>query len=105
MGHTGEDKIKLLYQAVTGVTDITTKPQGLCETCALSKSVRSVHRDAASRATKRLGRVHTDFWGPFITPTLSGAKYMLTFTDDYMRKAWIYLTKSRTELYKRFQEW
>ena len=104
MGHTGEQKIKLLNQAVTGVTDITINPQGLCETCALSKSVRSVHRDAASRVTKRLGRVHTDFWGPFITPTLSGAKYMLTFTDDYTRKAWIYLTKSRTELYERFRE-
>ena len=30
---------------------------------------------------------------------------MLTFTDDYTRKAWIYLTKSRTELYERFREW
>ena len=29
---------------------------------------------------------------------------MLTFTDDYTRKAWIYLTKSRTELYERFRE-
>ena len=96
--------MKLLNQAVTRVTDITTKPQGLCKTCALSKSVRSVHRDAANRAIKRLGRVHTDFWGPFATPTLSGVKYILTFTDDYTRKAWIYLIKSRTELYEKFRE-
>jgi hypothetical protein len=53
--------MKLLNQAMTGVTDITTKPQGLCETCALSKSVRNVNRDTVNRATKRLGRVHTDF--------------------------------------------
>jgi hypothetical protein len=104
MGHAGEKKIKLLNQAVTGVIDITTKPQGLCETCSLSKSVRNVNREAAKRATKRLGRVHTDFWGLFPTPTLSGAKYMLTFTDDYTRKSWVYLIKTRTELYEKFRE-
>jgi hypothetical protein len=30
---------------------------------------------------------------------------MLTFTDDYSRKSWIYLTKERTDLYDRFKEW
>ena len=61
IGHAREEKMRLLNQAVTGVTDITTKPQGLCETCALSKSIRSVNREPAEHVTKRLGRVHTDF--------------------------------------------
>src|SRR5260370_41578814 len=30
---------------------------------------------------------------------------MLTFTDEYSRKTWIYLTKYRTDLYKYFGEW
>jgi hypothetical protein len=30
---------------------------------------------------------------------------MLTFTDDYPRRSWIYLTRIRTELSKRFREW
>jgi hypothetical protein len=30
---------------------------------------------------------------------------MLTFTDDYTRRSWIYLTRARTELYERFREW
>jgi hypothetical protein len=96
--------MRLLNQAVTRVTDITTKPQGLCETCALSKSIRSVNREPAEHVTKRLGRVHTDFWGLFATPTLGGLKYILTFTDDYIRKSWIYLIKTRTELYEKFRE-
>ena len=104
MGHAGEEKIRLPNQAVTGVTDITTKPQGIYETCALSKSVRSVNREPAGQVTKRLGRIHTDFWGLFATPTLSGLKYILTFTDDYIRKSWIYLIKARTELYEKFRE-
>jgi hypothetical protein len=105
LGHAGEEKMRLLDQAVTGVTKLTTKPTEPCETCTLSKSVRSVNREAATRATKRLGRVHTDFWGPFATPTLGGARYMLTFTDDHTRKSWVYLTKVRTEVYERFREW
>ena len=96
--------MRLLNQAVTRVIDITTKPQEFCETCALSKSIRSVNRNASERVTRRLGRVHTDFWGLFATPTLSGARYILTFTDDYTRKSWLYLTKARTELYEKFRE-
>lgn len=29
---------------------------------------------------------------------------MLTFTDDFSRKSWIYLTKARSELYGKFTE-
>jgi hypothetical protein len=105
MGHVGEEKMRLLDQAATGVTKISTKPQGPCETCALSKSIRDVNRIAAGHTVKRLERVHTDFWGPFTTPTPSGAKYILTVTDDYTRKSWIYLTRARTELYEKFREW
>ena len=61
MGYAGEEKMKLLNQAATGVIDITTKPQGLCETCVLSKSIRNVNRDTVNRVTKRLGRVYIDF--------------------------------------------
>jgi hypothetical protein len=61
MGHAGEEKMKLLNQAVTGVIDITMKLQGIYETCVLSKSVRSVNREPAERVTKRLGRVYTNF--------------------------------------------
>jgi hypothetical protein len=105
MGHAGEEKMDLLSQTVTGVTKITTKPQEPCETCALSKSVRSVNKDMPERAKKALGRIHTDFWGPFATLTPSGARYILTFTDDYTRKSWVYLTRARTELYEKFREW
>jgi hypothetical protein len=105
MGHAGEEKMDLLSLTTAGVTKITTKPQGPCETCTLSKSVRSINRDAPERAKKPLGRIHTDFWGPFATPTPSGARYILTFTDDYTRKSWIYLTRARTELYEKFREW
>ncbi|HEY5813547.1 MAG TPA: reverse transcriptase domain-containing protein [Terrimicrobiaceae bacterium] len=105
LGHIGEEKMKLLQTTVTGVTDLAAGPQERCETCAISKSVRTTNKETPERAVKRLQRVYTDFWGPFATPTPSGAKYMLTFTDDFTRKSWIYLVKARTELYGKFREW
>ena len=30
---------------------------------------------------------------------------MLTFTDDFTRKSWIYPVRARTELYEKAKEW
>jgi hypothetical protein len=87
LGHVGEEKIRLLQTAADGVPVFGQGPDETCETCATNKSVRSVNRDAPEPATQRLERVYTDFWGPFNVPTLGGARYILTFTDDYSRKS------------------
>jgi hypothetical protein len=36
--------------------------------------------------------------------SLSGHEYYLTFIDDYSRKIWIYFLKTKSEVFKRFQE-
>ena len=105
MGHIGEEKMKLLQANGTGIPELTPRLRQACETCALSKSVRTINRDAPRPTTRRLERVYTDFWGPFTTPTPSGARYMLTFTDDFTRKSWIFLVRARTELYEKAKEW
>ncbi len=64
--------------------------------------MRVVNRTSPSRATAPLQRVYTDFWGPYSVPTLSGAVYALTFTDDYTRHCWVYTCKARSELYAIF---
>ena len=104
LGHAGEEKIRLLQSTVDSVPVLGQGPDETCETCATNKSVRSVNRNPPEPATQRLERVYTDFWGPFNVLTLGGAKYMLTFTDDYSRKSWVYLAKGRTDLYGRFKE-
>jgi hypothetical protein len=74
-----------------------------CEVCITSKSVRVLNRKASEHSTKPLERVFSDFWGPYSTPRLGGELYMLTFTDDYTRKSWVYFTKERRELRELFQ--
>jgi transposase InsO family protein len=104
LGHIGEEKMTLLQTTTLGVTGLNER-RGPCETCAISKSVRTPHKKAPKRAKRHLQLVYTDFWGPYATPTPSGARYILTFTDDFTRKSWIYLTSTRTALYDIFQGW
>jgi hypothetical protein len=97
--------MKLFQTNVEGIPALVPGQRRTYETCALTKSVKTINRDASEHTERPLQRVYTDFWGPFGVPTPNGARYMLTFTDDYSRRSWIYLTRTRTELYERFREW
>ena len=101
LGHVGEEKMRLLQTNVEGIAALV-PGRRTCETCALTKSAKTINRDASERTTRPLQLVYTDFWGPFDVPIPSGARYMLTFTDDYTRRSWIYLIRTHTELYERF---
>jgi len=47
--------------------------------------------------------VHTDVCGPMNLSSVGGNKYFLTFIDDFSRKTWIYLLKSKDEVFHRFK--
>ena len=36
--------------------------------------------------------------------SLGGARYFLTFIDDFSRKIWVYLLKAKSEYFERFKE-
>lgn len=38
-----------------------------------------------------------NLWGPYRTPSFSGAHYFLTTVDDFSRCVWIFLMKEKTE--------
>lgn len=41
--------------------------------------------------------IHVDIWGPYQTPSHSGARYFLTIVDDYSRGLWLYLLNNKSE--------
>lgn len=99
LGHPGKRKTELLSsEAVEGV------PRGLpqvdCEQCKMTKGTQANNKAPALRAKERVEPVHMDFWGPYKMPTLGGSRYMLTITDDFSRKSWIFLTKGRADVYQ-----
>ena len=76
-----------------------------CIPCIEAKQTRkSFPKRQARRATSRLELVHTDLVGPMSEDSWGGARYVLMFTDDYSRKTFGYLLKSKNETFSKFLE-
>jgi transposase InsO family protein len=56
------------------------------------------------RATKPLEIVHSDVCGPMRTTSSGGARYVVTYIDNFSRKVWVYLLKSKGECLEKFKE-
>lgn len=49
--------------------------------------------------------MHCDLWGPAKTITHGGGKYFLSVIDDYSRRVWVYVLKTKDETFGKFKEW
>ena len=70
----------------------------------MGKFTRSPFPSSDSRATEILDLIHTDVSGRMSHVSLSGYEYYVLFIDDHSRKTWIYFLKTKSEVFKRFQE-
>ena len=76
-----------------------------CESCQLGKHTRvSFPKRLESQTKSPFELVHTDVWGPSRTASTLDFRYFVTFIDDFSRCTWLFLTKSRTELFPVFQK-
>jgi len=70
-------------------------PDQLCEACIFGKNHRIPFVKEPWHAKFPLEFVHTDVCGLMNISSIGGNKYFLTFIDDFSRKTWIYLLKSK----------
>ena len=56
------------------------------------------------RSTRKLQLVHSDICGPMQTQSIGGAKYFVTFIDDYTRCCAVYFMKCKSEVLDKFKE-
>ena len=54
------------------------------------------------RASVLFELIHSNVWGPCSVMSLTGFKYFVTFIDDFSLVTWLYLMKSRYELFSHF---
>ncbi|XP_045452164.1 uncharacterized protein LOC123661222 [Melitaea cinxia] len=74
-----------------------------CMPCLEGKmSAASYPRGQATRANQPLELIHSDVCGPMQEPSWGGARYLVTFTDDYSRKTFGYLMKQKSEVMSNF---
>lgn len=104
-GHLSFGGLKALEEKnmVTGLPKIAV-PSKICEECVVSKQQRSKFPKGKSwRAKDVLELIHSDICGP-INPTSNGGKrYLITFTDDFSRKTWVYFLQAKAEALTAFK--
>ena len=74
-----------------------------CGYCLVGKQHRV---SCSSRSTKKLEiveLVYYDVCGPIEVESLRGYKYFVTFIGDASKKSWVYLLKSKDQVFQNFQ--
>lgn len=76
----------------------------VCEVCAKGKQHKKTFPKQGNwRATEKLKLLHTDLCGPNQPETIGEKRYVLSFTDDFSRKTWIYLPSMKSEAFSFFK--
>ena len=76
-----------------------------CESCQLGKHTRVSFPKCLDPRTKSLFEfVHIDIWGPSRYASTLRFLYLVTFIDDYFLCTWLFLMKTRIELFSIVQK-
>ncbi len=106
-GHLGIGGLQQLAREnlVDGFSFIPNSKLSFCESCLQGKQHRTKFPKSMSRAKQPLDLVHSDLCGKLNEPSLSGAEYFVTFTDDKTRYVWVYFLKSKDQVFETFVAW
>jgi hypothetical protein len=104
MAHFHHGALGGLREVVTGVPQFSSEYHDVCRGCALGKFTKASFPSSDNKSTGVLDLVHTDVCGPMSRASLSGCECYLTFIDDHSGKTWIYFLKTKSEVFKRFQD-
>jgi hypothetical protein len=88
-----------------GIQGLPTIPRNIspCNACILGKHCKQPFYGSTSRASRKLGLIHSDLCGPMPVQFANGNKYLLTFIDDYTRMCWVYLLKEKSQVFATFK--
>ena len=99
LGHPSLSKFRKLVSNFSSLSSLK------CESCQLGKHTRVLFPKRLDPRTKsHFKLVHTDVWGPSPFTSTLGFRYFVTFIDDYSRCTWLFLMKTRVELFSIFQK-
>ena len=104
LGHAGEKSLQTM--AMQGLLKgAKTCKLYFCEPCVLRKQKRVKFGTAIHNTEGILDYIHTNVWGPTKTASLGGKHYFVTFVDDFSSRVWVYIVKSKNEVFETFLIW
>ncbi|GJW95205.1 retrotransposon protein, putative, ty1-copia subclass [Tanacetum coccineum] len=102
LGHISKKRIeKLQHDELRKSTDHESFDK--CISCLSGKMARKPYSHLMERAKDLLGLIHTDVCGLFRIVSRQGASYFVTFTDDFSRYSYVYLSKHKNEVFETFK--
>lgn len=104
MGHLNFTDLQKIGNSVDGVYELSKKDIQVCTTCMEGKMNRLPFKNIGTRASEPLQLIHTDLCGPMETSSIGGAKYYVTFIDDYSRKVYVYFIKHKSDTLEKFKQ-
>jgi transposase InsO family protein len=73
----------------------------VCQGCILGKNPeKKFDKGKAQRDSSPLGLIHSDITDPFLQPSISKARYVLTFIDDFSRFTWVFFFKLKSKVFE-----
>ena len=85
LGHMSETGMSILSQCGL-LGDHKIGKLGFYEYCVYGKQTRVKFNNVIHRTKGMVDYIHFDLWGPTFVPSKGGARYLLTFIDDFSRK-------------------
>jgi hypothetical protein len=106
LGHLNMARLKDLDAMVNGMNLKEVPLHHVCDVCIEGKHQRtSFPKDETTRASKLLELVHSDVCGLMKTTSHGGARYFVTFIDDFLRKTHVYLLRAKGKAFDKFKEY
>jgi hypothetical protein len=102
--HINYQALPFLKRMVEGIPELQSTHEGICKGCALGKNIKKPFPSSNNRSKEILDLIHSDVCGPMPVRSLGGSLYYVIFIDDYSRKMWLYLLKTKDEVFNKFQE-
>ncbi|XP_071741034.1 uncharacterized protein [Rutidosis leptorrhynchoides] len=95
-GHPATQVLKLLKNSI-GINP--NSDNDVCDVCHKAKQSRDPF-PLSDHTSSKIGKlVHLDIWGPYRVNSYSGFKFFLTIVDDFSRAIWVYLLKTKSDVF------
>lgn len=72
------------------------------ESYEYAKHYRASYPISSNESAFAFGIVHSNVWGLTHVVSLSSFKYLVTFADDFSQVTWVYLFKSKSDVFSTF---
>lgn len=104
LGHLNSKSMNLLKSKLAKGIAYASNTYQLCDACVKGKLNRKPFpKERGRRSREKLELIHSDVV-VVNTPSFGGARYLLTFLDDFSRKIYGYFLKEKSQVKEAFEE-